>query len=1001
MRAKLENMPVGVKVTALVVVTSVVSLLLALGVLAVYDHVSFRQVVVQHMSTSARIVADASSVALSNGDEREARRIVQSLRTSPHIVVAALYDRQGNMLARYPATSKLDNFPAHPQTEETEIRNGRLHLFEPVMKDGEDYGVLYLRSDLSVLHRRVRVYVTMALAVLLGSVLAAVLMAQSLQKRVTRPILSLANMARDVSRRGDYSLRAVPAGQNEIGELTNSFNQMLTQIQDQTRAIHQNQDELRLALAASRTGIWEWNPDVNVVHWDQTVQELFGGPRGDFHGTYEDLLGRIYPADRMAVSYAITDALDKHGEFVAEFRCQPPNGPVRYLMTRGKVFGDPKGKTTRVVGVISDSTATIQAEATRSFLVAMVQSSDAAIIGTDLRGKIISWNTGAEHMYGYTAAEIIGQRETSLVPEQLKEDEQQRLESALKGVRRTYESVRMTKSGKRMEVSVNLFPIDNGRGEIIGASSITRDITARKAADRELVESRARLSGIINSAMDAIISVDASQRVKLFNKAAERMFRCRASDIVGKPLDLLIPMRHRSAHHQHVEEFGRTGTTSRAMGDLRPLTALRSDGEEFPIEASISQIDVAGERVYTVILRDITERHRVQTELEKQANTLREQAELLDLGNVMTRDMDGRVVHWSKGMENLYGWTSQEAVGQKADELLRTVFPESREAVEEALAREGSWEGELIHNRKDGSRLYVASKWVMHRDSLGKPIAILEVNTDISERKAAEEQIVQLNEDLERRVNERTAALQSLNKELESFTYSVAHDLRAPIRHIDAFSGILHDDFGSRLPPEASEYVDAICTSSRNMSRLVEDLLNLARVRRQEMRRQTVDMNDLVDTIIGDLRQDLGKRKVEWRIGNLPEVEGDPGLLRQVFTNLLSNAVKYTSTRDVAIIEAGSFQRDSETVFFVRDNGVGFDMKYAHKLFGVFQRLHRAEDFEGTGVGLAIVQRIVQKHGGRIWAEAAPDQGASFFLTLGRTAETPPPSKDEEQSHAA
>jgi len=242
-------------------------------------------------------------------------------------------------------------------------------------------------------------------------------------------------------------------------------------------------------------------------------------------------------------------------------------------------------------------------------------------------------------------------------------------------------------------------------------------------------------------------------------------------------------------------------------------------------------------------------------------------------------------------------------------------------------------------------------------------------------------------DELEQRVVRRTAQLESVNRELESFTYSVAHDLRAPLRHIQGFADALTEDCADRLDPVARGYLDRIVESTRRMDHLINDLLGLAHVGRQELRFQAVDLDELVQDVVRDMAQETRDRNIEWRIGGLPVVECDPGLIKLVFYNLLSNAIKYTRPRDPAVIEIGQTTVDGERVLYVRDNGVGFNMKYAHKLFGVFERLHRQEDFEGTGVGLATVQRIIHKHGGRIRAEGEIDRGATFFFTL--SAPTP------------
>jgi signal transduction histidine kinase len=258
----------------------------------------------------------------------------------------------------------------------------------------------------------------------------------------------------------------------------------------------------------------------------------------------------------------------------------------------------------------------------------------------------------------------------------------------------------------------------------------------------------------------------------------------------------------------------------------------------------------------------------------------------------------------------------------------------------------------------------------------------VELTNVLTECKRAGEKLNQRNAELELRVVECAGQLEAATKESEAFSYTVAHDLRAPLRHISGFSKILKDSYGATLDPTAQDYLRFICDGAKHMGQLIDDLLTMGQIGRQALVPRPTDLNSLVDGAVENLRAEYEDRQIDWKIGQLPSVECDAGLVRQVFEQLLANAVKYTRPRERAVIEVGRVPTDGPPTIFVRDNGAGFDQRYAHKLFGLFQRLHTAEEFEGTGVGLATAQRIVVRHGGRIWAEAEVDKGATFFFTL-------------------
>jgi PAS domain S-box-containing protein len=372
---------------------------------------------------------------------------------------------------------------------------------------------------------------------------------------------------------------------------------------------------------------------------------------------------------------------------------------------------------------------------------------------------------------------------------------------------------------------------------------------------------------------------------------------------------------------------------------------------------------------------------RSRYELEKEVAERTQQASLLNLTHdtIFVRNMSDLITYWNRGAEELYGWSAQEAVGKHSQQLLQAEFPIPLEEVRVELLRTGRWEGELRKTKADGSAVVVASRWSLRQDEQGRPLAILETNNDISDRKRREEEISKLNVEL----GKRTRDLEATNKELEAFAYSVSHDLRAPLRHMVGFTELLQKHIGPTLDEKSLRYMRIILEASKRMGTLIDDLLSFSRIGRVETRETFVNMEQLVKEVLTDIQQETDGRNIAWKIGALPNLYGDRSMLRLALVNLISNAVKFTRITPKAEIEIGSMEKKEEgVVVFVRDNGVGFDMKYAHKLFGVFQRLHQSDSFEGTGIGLATVQRIIHRHGGRVWAESLVNRGATFFFSV-------------------
>jgi PAS domain S-box-containing protein len=386
----------------------------------------------------------------------------------------------------------------------------------------------------------------------------------------------------------------------------------------------------------------------------------------------------------------------------------------------------------------------------------------------------------------------------------------------------------------------------------------------------------------------------------------------------------------------------------------------------------------------------ITERKRTEEALRESEEQLQTIIENLSEGLVIS-ELDGQLIHWNRAALEMHGFTSLDECLLKLPEfenifelstLDGTVLTLNKWALARIIAGEHLRDYEVRIRRigTDWERIFNYGGAIVTEPS-GKQLAIVTIS-DITEQKQTEEQFRILTETLEQRVAERTAQLEAVNQELEAFSYSVSHDLRAPLRHISGFSLALLEDYSDKLDETGKDYLHQVRGASHEMAQLIDDVLELARVTRSEMRREEINLSELASAITRDLQKNENGRTVVVNIEENLSTYSDKRLLQIMLANLLGNAWKFTSKRNDAEITFGQEEKGGEKVFFVRDNGAGFDMAYAGKLFGAFQRLHGADEFEGTGVGLAIVQRVINRHGGNVWGEGVVDHGAIFYFTL-------------------
>jgi PAS domain S-box-containing protein len=769
-----KDLPIQRKLMSVLLLTCGTVLLVTCAAFVIYEVITIRKALVQGYATRAEIIAANSSAALAFADEADATKVLSALHRDANTILACIYDKNHQVFARYPTNAPDADFPPTPVLAGHRFTPTHLDVYLPVQHDGRTLGTVLIRANLTALTSRYQAILSLTAVILLVSLIVAYLISRALQKQISEPIHALARTAETISLHRDYSVRAQKHGADEIGSLTDSFNQMLAEIQKQNLALRDSEAQTRAVLNA-------------------------------------------------AIS---------------------------------------------------------------------------AVVVMDAQGKIVDWNARAEVLFGWSRAEAIG---------------------------------------------------------------------------RDLGET-------------------------------------------------IVPRQHRAAHQRGMKHYLETGE-ARVLNRLMEMTALHREGREFPVELSISPLKLNNTVAFCGFLTDITERRLAAKQSEVFAQ-LGHNLSAATTANAAARTIvavAAELLGWDACSLDLYHAEknqvhpvlNMDTVNGQPVDVPPAYVDSAPSAIVQQVLREG---GQLILRRPpfdfametvpfgDTSRPSASLMFVPIRRGANvigilsiqsytpdayneNALRLLQSLADLCggalERLRAEEKLRRLNEQLEQRVADRTAQLEIVNKELESFSYSVSHDLRAPLRHITGFADMLRQNSESKLDETGQRHLQIISNAARQMGVLIDDLLVFSRMGRTEMCHTLVNMSELVAEVRADLAADLAQRTVRWEISPLPELLGDRAMLKQVWVNLLSNAVKYTRPRAEAVIEIRSRKNDHGLwEFQVRDNGAGFDMQYVGKLFGVFQRLHLAEEFEGTGIGLANVQRIVVRHGGRIWAEGKIDAGATFYFTL-------------------
>ena len=616
-----------------------------------------------------------------------------------------------------------------------------------------------------------------------------------------------------------------------------------------------------------------------------------------------------------------------------------------------------------------------------------LQSLGDAVIATDGSGRITQMNPVAEALTGWLEAEARGQTLASVF-RIVNEETRAPVESPVALVLREGQvvglanhTVLIAKDGNERPIADSGAPIRNAKGETTGVVLVFRDQTEERRAGDALRRSEAILRAVIEGTTNLVSVKDQDGTIVIANSAMTRFIGKPESEIIGKSdLELVADAKQAAEIVENDRRIMATGQseTVEETGDglAGPWHFLFTKSPYLDSDGHV--IGVIG------IGTDITERKRAEERVLEQYAILRAILQSTD-ASVFSLDREYRYTTFNDAhaatMKALYGIDIQIGASLADYQSVPEDWQTARKHLDRALCGEAFVES-AFSGDEGRSRRYFEISHAPIRTGANEIIGVSVYSRDVTERKQAEDQIRQLNTSLEQRVRERTAELEESNKELEAFSYSVSHDLRAPLRAIDGFTRLLADEYAAHLDIEGKRLCAVVRENAKSMAQLIDDLLAFSRLGRAEMNLSRIDMGAMANAVFHELTTPESRGRIDFQVGVLPPASADPTLMRQVWMNLLSNAIKFSSRRERIVIEVSARQSQGETVYAVQDHGAGFEMQYAGKLFGVFQRLHSASEFEGTGVGLALVQRVIRRHGGRVWAKGEPDKGATFYFAL-------------------
>lgn len=748
----------------------------------------------------------------------------------------------------------------------------------------------------------------------------------------------------------------------------------------------------------SNDAIYVVDTERRITSWNKGAEKLYGYNDTEAMGIDSNILlqTELHPD----LTIKILQKLSQEDYWAGELKRKSKSGKTIYVRSSTSTIRDDEGHITGYVAVNIDITEQKKLQEQVNYLAELVEQSSDAILSFDLEGRVISWNRGAENLFGFGRQEVVGNKLSRLRLMTLLEDDLQIIfHDLISGRQWQTETDFFRKDGTRFFGAVNANSIKDARGQVNAIIFIIKDISLRKRLEdqlseynsqlelkvvertREISKNEKRFRALIENNYDMISLMDESFRIIYRSPSTVRNMGWGNEEM----------QQAEATVNFHPDDLAKGREIMKELFDNpgRPMPIIfrnrHKDGHYLWVEGIIVNL-LADENVKAIVFnfRDVTDRVNAEERIKKTLKVLSDYQAALDESSIVAiTNSKGTITQVNDNFCHISKFNREELIGQNhrlinsglhSREFFRTLW--------KTISTGKVWKGELCNRAKDGTIYWVDTTIVPFLDDNDRPYQYIAIRSDITERKNAEKELSQINYELEQRVAKRTAELKKTNEELESFSYSVSHDLRAPLRAVIGFTAILEEEYSTKLDAEALRLTGIIKSSTQRMGSLIDDLLAFSRTGRQNIDMSVIDVQQLVDQLILELTARTEDNRIEWKMDSLPPISGDLSMLRQVWINLLSNAIKYSMNQLSPVIEVGAYEQGNEVVYYIRDNGVGFDSRYASKLFKVFQRLHASSEFEGTGIGLAIVEKIISKHGGRVWAEGEVGKGACFYVTM-------------------